>query len=61
MHLVLLLPLQLVLVKHKKHLLVEVLLEVIFDQILLHGGTPLAPVVLLTLEHFIELTLAASE
>ena len=61
MHLVLLLSLKLILIEHKQHLLIEVLLKVILDENLLHGCSTLPPIVLLTLKHLVELALAASE
>ena len=61
MHLVLLPHLKLVLIKKQDSLSVEVLAQVILQHGFLHRGTPLPSVCLLSLQHLIELLLAAIE
>lgn len=61
MHLVLLSHFKFVLVEHEKHLLVKVLLQIVFDEGFLHGGSALSSMHLLALQHLVELLLASSQ
>ena len=61
MHLVLLPHLKLILIKEQDSLSVEILAQVIFQHGFLHRGTPLSSICLLSLQHLVELLLAAIE
>ena len=61
MHLVLLLHFKLVVVVHEEHLLIEVLLQVVLDVGLFERSSSLPSINLLTLQHFVELSLASRQ